>query len=101
MPRGRPGSVNTIFDQFVSSLSTLIKEKVTEAVQGATNDFFSSKFGAAVAPAAAAAAPVRRRRRRGRKPGPKPATTGVRLSKYGKRLGRPPKAIASGSTAGT
>ena len=106
-----PGSnVHAIFEQFVSSLAALIKEKVTESVQAATSDFFATKF----ATTAEEPKPVRRRRRRrrggrkpveekvagkpgrkrGRKPGPKP----VKLSKHGKRLGRPPKAAAAASS---
>ncbi|MBI5526555.1 MAG: hypothetical protein HY897_09480 [Deltaproteobacteria bacterium] len=99
MPKGIPRSVPALFEQFVGSLSVLIKEKVSEAVQAATNDFFASKFGTVVAPAAATPAPVRRRRRRrrGRKPGSKAETPTVRLSKHGKRLGRPPKAATEGA----
>lgn len=102
MPRSK--SVPAIFEEFVSSLSALIKVKVAESVQAAMSDFFAAKF----APAAVEESkPVRRRRRRrhggrkpeaeqavavvghkrGRKRGPKP----VRLSKHGKRIGRPPK----------
>lgn len=117
---GPRSNVHTIFEEFVSSLSALIKVKVSEAVQVATSDFFAAKF----APAAGEPKPVRKRRRRrrgGRRPaeekvvgkpgrsqrkrgtalgqrsspkrGPKP----VKLSKHGKRLGRPPKAATEES----
>jgi len=45
MSKNRNNSVPEIFDQFVSSLGLLIKEKVAEAVQAATSDFFTSKLG--------------------------------------------------------
>ena len=110
-------SVHAVFEEFVSSLSTLIKERVAESVQTATAEFLASKFMAGQAEA-----PKKVRRRRGKKPGRKPApaptvsrkrrraavkstsksspiTDGagvaspkpVTLSKNGKRIGRPPK----------
>lgn len=95
-------SVHAVFEEFVSSLSTLIKERVAESVQTATADFLASKFMAGQAEE-----PKKVRRRRGKKPGRKPELSptvsrklrrdGVtspkpmRLSKNGKRIGRPPK----------
>lgn len=112
MPRGKLRRVPAIFEEFVSSLSALIKVKVAEAVQAATSDFFATKFGQSVA--VAEPKPIRRRRRRrrgarklvkeavavlgrkrGRKPGRKPGQKPVKLSKHGKRLGRPPKAVVA------
>ena len=106
MPRSR--SVHAIFDEFVASLTALIKEKVAQAVQTATDDFCATRFGGAVQ---APAKPIVRRRRsrspaeptptvarklrRGGVTSPKPVAEGVRLSKYGKRLGRPPKAAVT------
>lgn len=107
MPRGK--KVHDIFNQFVQSLSALIKTHVAESVNAATTEFFNSRFGVGAVKTAENQKPVRRRRRRGRKPavkavvkpvqhqrkrrrraaakGPKPVT----LSKNGKRIGRPPK----------
>lgn len=108
MPRHK--SVHTIFEQFVSSLSDLIKRKVSEAVNAATTDFLTEKFGVAKQAADEPKPKRRYRRRRGRKPAveavAKPAKVTrkrrkrgaakvekpVRLSKNGKRIGRPPKA---------
>lgn len=88
MPRGKARSVHAIFEQFVGSLSALIKVKVAESVNAATSDFFAAKFGGVIGEKAASAAPIRRRRRRRRRTTePQP----VKLSKQGKRLGRPPK----------
>lgn len=81
--------VHVIFEEFVASLSDLIKVKVSEAVQTATADFLASKFMAQSAAPADAAKPVRRRRRR---KGQKKVAGKVTLSKTGKRIGRPPKA---------
>lgn len=123
-------NVHVIFEQFVSTLSALIKLKVAEAVQAATSDFFETKFGQAVTEDSK---PVRRRRRRrrgvrkivkeavavlgrkrGRKPGrsqrkrgtalgrrssPKRGPKPVKLSKHGKRLGRPPKVAVTAPAA--
>jgi hypothetical protein len=45
MPKEKKaGSVTEIFEQFTASLGALIKDKVAEAVQTATNDFFANKF---------------------------------------------------------
>ena len=89
MPRGSSTNVAGIFEQFVQSLSALIKEKVAEAVHASTADFLSSKFGGVVTAEEPTHVRHRRRRRRG---GKKPDMKPVRLSKHGKRLGRPPKA---------
>ena len=79
--------VHVIFEEFVASLSDLIKVKVSEAVQTATSDFLASKL--MTIPTAKVAEPVcRRRRRRGQKK----VAGNVTLSKTGKRIGRPPKA---------
>ena len=37
-------SVHAVFEEFVSSLSTLIKDRVAEAVRTATADFLASKL---------------------------------------------------------
>jgi hypothetical protein len=68
MPRGRKKSVPAIFEQFVTSLGALIKEKVAESVQAATNDFFTNKIGVA------AEKPRKVRRRRKRRGRPKGST---------------------------
>ncbi len=113
-----PQSIHSIFEQFMSGLSSLIKEKVSEAVTCATNEFLNSKFAVGSATAKAPKPVRRRRRRRGRKQGPKAAVKSgpqpkkrgpgrppksgpkpVRLSKNGKRLGRPPKASTEEKSA--
>ena len=43
MPRSK--SVPAIFEEFVGSLSALIREKVAESVNAATTDFLTAKFG--------------------------------------------------------
>jgi len=63
MPKTKSNSVPVIFDQFVSSLGLLIKEKVAEAVQAATSDFFTSKLGLNIAKEAK---PAKRGKARGR-----------------------------------
>ena len=78
------GQVNVarLFETFVTGLTTRIREKVSEAVSKATAELLSGRLSGAVVTR-------RRRRRAAAKPptSPKP----VRLSKYGKRIGRPPK----------
>ena len=115
MPQSR--NVHEIFEEFVASLSTLIKEKVSEAVACATSEFLNSKFGAGPA-TAEEPKPVRRRRRRRGKPAveavakpvkvtrkrrrrgaAKAAGQTVTLSKNGKRIGRPPKAAVEAKPA--
>lgn len=110
MPKQK--SVHTIFEEFVASLSVLIKTKVGEAVNAATAEFLNSKFGSgASTPTTDEPQPVRRRRRRNQKPvvaevakpvkvtrkrrkrrASKVTEKPVTLSKTGKRIGRPPKA---------
>ena len=103
--------VSQIFDKFVSSLSTTIREKVSEAVAKATADFISAKIGSPIAETAETPPRRKYRRRRAKKikvvAAPAPAKTGrakrgpasgkktVRLSKNGVRLGRPPKQKAA------
>lgn len=93
MPRPKNAHpIHVIFEEFVAGLSSLIKEKVSEATQVAVTDFLNSKLMAQPAAKAEPAKPVRRRRRRRtQKVG---AKAKVRLSKHGKRIGRPPKAKA-------
>ena len=55
-------NVHAIFEQFVGSLSALIKEKVYGSVNAATTDFLAAKFGTADEEPK----PVRRRRRKRR-----------------------------------
>ena len=88
MPRGRPRSLAHIFEQFIASLANLIKTEVGRAVNKATTEYLASKFGGVAKPEA----PTRRKRRyrRHKTVAAKP----VRLSKHGKRIGRPPKAKA-------
>lgn len=94
MPRGRkPGpkkiaNVAHIFEQFVGSLSALIKEKVGESVHVATVEFLNSKLGASAAKTVEKVT-KKRRRRRGRKPGRKPGRPAKRLGRPPKKLGRP------------
>jgi len=77
MPKGKKGvNVTQIFEQFTASLHQIIKEKVTDAVQAATKDFFASKFniGKTEAPVQvkkAKAAVKKSKTRRGRPKGSK------------------------------
>mgnify|MGYP001570233322 FL=1 len=80
-------SVHGIFNEFVAALSALIKERVAQSVQTATAEFLASYFMAGQAEE-----PNKVRRRRGSKPGRKPGPKPAKLSKHGKRIGRPPKA---------
>ena len=112
MPKSRSAvtRVSQIFDQFVSSLSTTIREKVSEAVSKATAEFFSAKIGAPIAETTETPPRRKYRRRRAKKikavaapaptkpdrakRGPASGKKTVRLSKNGKRIGRPPKQTA-------
>ena len=84
MPRAK--QLTAIFEGFVTHLSAAIQQHVTAAVSKATTDFMNGPVARTVK-AAAEKIPRRRRRRRvarGKQP---------RLSKNGKRIGRPPKAV--------
>ena len=87
MPRGKKPGANVahIFEQFVGSLSALIKEKVSESVNIATTEFFNSKIGAG----AAKIAERKTVKRRGRKPGRPKGKPGRPKGKPGRKPGRP------------
>ena len=83
-----PKSVHDVFEEFVSSLNILIKQCIEQSVKAATADFFASKCWTGNGePLEAPVKKVNKVRKPGRKAGPKP----VKLSKHGKRIGRPPK----------
>ena len=86
----RSANVAAIFESFVSNLNAAIKEKVTEAVSKATHDFLTGHVAQTVK--AAAEKIPRKYRRRGKKV-KGAAVKKVRLSKNGKRIGRPPKTM--------
>ena len=75
MPKGRKLSrVPEIFEQFIAGLGQLIKDKVSESVAAATNDFFNTKLGGAPQKAEKPVKKGRKGRRRGRPKGSKNKT---------------------------
>jgi len=90
MPRGKCSAtakaVSAIFETFVQNLTAAVKDKVTQTVSKATEDFLTGRIAQTVK-TAAKKLPRRLRRRRAKKSAaPRPG-----YSKNGKKLGRPPK----------